>query len=288
MLIATLYHMNQGKRVVPRGAARFFVWINNHYIGKDMNTLDNDSCWSSATIQDAAEAILADHMANIKAYKEAARSNNMSIGSRQRELLVPILNRWGIGWDRGIWTFPMVIEDPSDPLSWTQSTTSNVRKVVTLSCNALYLVHDYLSQMLYESDGLGDCLEKYVEPIPLPTDVTYVWVTSRWSSATLTSYYKEDPDDSDTGTLTVEGTIPVSLTDIVPPLPIVGNHYHGPITQEYYDDVVSAGGSLVELVQNLPTYRAGPNSTCDGAPRCTWVLDRDWDRDYYYLGMLGY
>jgi hypothetical protein len=88
--------MNQGKRVVPRGATRFFVWINNHHIGKDMNTLDNTNN------NDAVELILTDHMANIKAYQDAARSNGMSIGNRLRELLVPILNRWGIGWDRGI------------------------------------------------------------------------------------------------------------------------------------------------------------------------------------------
>jgi hypothetical protein len=87
----------------------------------------------------------------------------------------------------------MVVEDASNPLqhsfvvhepwsclgnsvalSWTQSTTSNYREVVTLSCDALYLVHDYLSQMLYESDGCGKCLYEYVEPIPLPPDVTYI------------------------------------------------------------------------------------------------------------------
>ncbi len=259
---------------MPRGAARFFVWIDNHYIGKDMNTLNSNqskgsrhpveaSCWSPASVQGSAEPILTDHLANIKAYKEAARSNSMSIGNKLRELLVPILNRWGIGWDRGIWTFPMVIED-----------ASNVRKAVPLSGDALYLVHGYLSKMLYESDGCGKCLYEYVEPIPLLHDVTYVWVIS---------YYKEDPDDSDSGTLTVEGTIPQSLTDIVPPLPITGNHYHGPITQEYYDDVMSnasTGNDLIEFVQNLPTYKAGPNGT--------WVLDRDWDSNYYYPGLLGY
>lgn len=223
-----------------------------------MNTLD--SCWSPASIRSSAESILTDHIDNIEAYKEAARSNNISIGNRLRELLVPILNRWGIGWDRGIWTFPMVVEDPS-----------NYRGVVSVSCDALYLVHNYLSQVLYESDGCGSFLDKYVEPIPLLHDVTYVWVTS---------YYKEDVDGSDNSQLVVEGTIPLSLTDIVPPLPITGNHYHGPITQEYYDDVVAAGGKLllVELVQNLPTYKVGPNST--------WILDRDWDSDYYYPGLL--
>lgn len=260
--------MNQGKRVVPRGAARFFVWVDNYHIGKDMNTLNSNqspveaSCWSPASIQDAVEPILTDHKANIKSYKEAARSNSMSIGYRLRELLVPILNRWGIGWDRGVWTFPMVTENPS-----------NYRGAITLSCDALYIVHDYLSQLLYETDGRGGSLYEYVEPIPLPQDVTYVWVTS---------YYKEDPDNTDRGTLLVEGTIPLSLTAIVPPLPITGNHYHGPISQEYYDDVMSNASNpndLIELVQNLPTYRAGPNNT--------WVLDRDWDSRYYYPGMLG-
>lgn len=246
--------------VTHRGGQRE---IDNHHIGRDMNTLDSDSCWNPASIQDAVGPILTDHMANIKAYQEAARSNNISIGYRLRELLVPILNRWGIGWDDGIWLSPTVIEGGPP---------------VRISCNALYFVHKELSELLDSSDGLGNWLGKYVEPIPVPLNATYVWVTS---------YYKEDPDDSDRGTLVVEGTIPLSLTAMVPPLPIVGNHYHGPITQEYYDDVVSAGGSLandacrrlrlIEVVQNLPTYKAGPDST--------WIQDREWDRDYYYPGM---
>ena len=217
-----------------------------------MNTIDND------IIATTANDILLEHQVDINKYQEIMRTSCTNTAHRLRELLAPILHRWGTGHRANVWTYPMVGNNtvivPGEEVQ------------VSASPYGLDRLHwDLFHALFVHYKPSTGYLINYMEHIPLPSPeaTPYLWVTS--------CYYRD--------TLTVDGTIPCSLTAKVHPLSIAGQHYHGPITQEYYDDVVSTGGSLIELVQNIPTYRAGPNGI--------WILDRDWDGAYEEEGVWG-
>lgn len=220
-----------------------------------MDTLTND------VVATKAIAVLLDHQADINKCQEIMRTSCTITAHKLRQLLLPILNRWGMGWlgKHGMLTYPMVGDNtvivPNEEVEIASSAYRLDRLHWDLF-HALFVHYKASTGYLYE----------YVESVslPPPESTSYVWLMSRY----------EEAGSGSKCTLTVDGTIPCTLTAILHPLPIEGQHYHGPITPEYYQDVVDSGGNPVELVQYLPTYKAGPNGT--------WILDRDWDSEYYY------
>lgn len=223
-----------------------------------MDTLTNES------LDKQAETILEEYQRAISIHQGQAQLIGTGIADKLRELLVLILHRWGVGMrSGGVWVYPRVGDN----------TVTVPNEVVPISeaGYALGLVHYEVFNLLHTYTQPCGYLYPYLQPIPLPANTIYMWVTSRFEV--------EEVDDGDNwGTLTVDGTIPCTLTTMLHPLPIEGQHYHGPITVEYYQDVVDNGGNPLELVQYLPTYKAGPNGT--------WILDRDWDEGYHYPGMV--
>jgi hypothetical protein len=222
---------------------------------RDMEALTDD------TVATRAIAILLDHQADINKCLEIMRTSSTITARRLRALLLPILNRWGIGRDKDVWTYPMVGDN-------TQILANEVVEVSGSAYGLDRLHWDLFHALFVHYEASTGYLCEYLEPIPPPNTVSYVWVMSR---------YEPDGTDDDWGTLTVDGIIPCSITAELHPLLIreqqCMTYYHGPITQEYYQDVVDSGGNPVELVQYLSTYKAGPNGT--------WVLDRDWDYGIY-------
>lgn len=183
-----------------------------------------------------------------------ARTSSMEVANYHlRQLLLPILHRWGVGMQKGgAWVYPRVGDN-------SQVVGARVMRNPLYSCYPLKVLHPQLYSLMWsvnKVDG-GKHVVDYMEAIPLPPEpVDRVWVT-------LTP----DFPACRLGTVDFPGAVH----------PADSKEYLGPISKSLYEDLVGWGGDIEDVVvESMPSYHAGPDGT--------WVLDRDWDTDYYYPG----
>lgn len=183
----------------------------------------------------------------VDAHEKQLTQAKENVASILRELLVPILNRWGMGMRKG------------GALLYLNPNTEGEDVIeVDKGCDyVLGALHDELAGALWEEVD-GGTLHDYIEDIDIPIDdvddggVGYVWLVS-WGGHVLEplsldesmTLNAEDTNDYDPDTL-----------------------YYGPITQAFIDDtgIGAVGHDPHPYLDVLPKYK---------------LVDSRWVRHYY-------
>lgn len=171
-----------------------------------------------------------------------------------RELLLPILHRWGVGMQKGgALVYPRVGDG-------CLIVGERVMRNPRYSCYPLKLLHPKLYSLMWEQVGNGEHVVDYMEPIPLSGEpIERVWAVLG----------PETPCSELTA-------IPFPVTLDYPSIEV----YYGPISKAFYEDIGGEWDSSVErwggddedLVSYLPPYEPGYGGT--------WK--EDWE--YGYIG----
>ena len=189
----------------------------------------------------------------IDAHEEQLTIARQNVASILRELLTPILNRWGMGMRKG---GALLYLNPN----------MEGEDVVEVDKGCDYLLgelHPELAGALWEEVGSnGSTLHEYIEYIDIPTDdldddgVEYVWLVS-WGG-----HFLEPLGFSESLTLGTGDTNDYSTNTI----------YYGPITQAFIDDT------------GIGAIDHDPHPYLDVLPKYTLHEGGKWVRVYYRPG----
>lgn len=201
----------------------------------------------------AVMAIMGRYERDMELSERIAVAVRENAGERLRDLLLPILHRWGMGMRKG---GALLYLNPN----------IGGEDVVEVGKGCDYVlgeVHPELAGALWEEvDSDGGTLHDYIEDIDIPTDdlgdggVDYVWLV-HWGGVWL-----EPHNFTEAVSLDAEDTNGYSAK----------TKFYGPITQAFIDDM------------GIGTVGHDPHPYLDVLPKYTLNVDGRWVRVYYRPG----
>lgn len=220
-----------------------------------MTKEDNDT-----DVQAAALAIAYRQKLDVYDYSKEILATTKEAASQARELLVPILQRWGVGLTGGahnVWLYPSPMGG-GIATGWGDA--------------YLQLMYPELWQLVW-----GDFnpvnkgyLLTHVGDIPLPdydlTSDRYLWIAA-----------SVEPED-EYGDTIITQVFTVPCKDKGEPLTL----YFGPITREFYEDYTACMGvstlsvpEVGDLLEELPVYVVDPVGQWQVSEEGNWSMDNN-------------
>lgn len=159
---------------------------------------------------------------------------NYELAASIREVLLPILHRWGMGMLLG---GTLVYQQPSiKAIAEDNPSTMEVHKDKD-DDYALRILHPVVSDALWKAPGLfpyypRPTMHDFITAIPLPgVETEYIWIT--------------EDEDGHWDTITFEDSVVRPTSDLI---------YCGPITQAYWEDIRGCE-SIGPFIDVLPAYK---------------------------------
>ena len=206
-----------------------------------MTTSKMRGCHGSTTEIEKVRAVMDLCQMVMDAHEKQLTSARQNVTSILRELLVPVLNRWGMGMRKGgalLYLNPNI--EGEDVVE------------VDKGCDyVLGELHDELAGALWEEvDADGSTLHDYIVDIDIPQSdgadggVHYVWLTYLDNCLAIVDMTSSQGHE---------------LSDVL---------YYGPVTREYVEDLNTIGDDLdvLTVLDCLPKYK---------------LIDSRWVRHYH-------
>lgn len=183
---------------------------------------------STTTEKHKVEDAIGRYQQEVARSEERLTTAAIDTGVYLRHLLMPILDRWGMGMKKG---GALLYPEPN-----VHRMADGIWEVAMgKECDyALGALHPELADALWSVVDIfpyEDTFHDYVDDIPLPTNRNdYVWVTI----------------DNETVVL-------INFTDSITSPPMESDVYYGPVTKAYMQDIANHG-DVTEFIVTLPRY----------------------------------